>query len=122
MSHVVTIQTEVRDTAAVQAACARLGLPPACEGRFELYAAEASGLGVALQGWRYPLVCQPTTGELRYDIFNGAWGDRAELDRFLQAYAVEKVRSEARRRGLCVVERPLADGHVHLTLSAGGAA
>ena len=34
----------------------------------------------------------PLTGAVRYDNFNGYWGDQAQLDRFLQAYAVEKSR------------------------------
>jgi hypothetical protein len=51
------------------------------------------------------------------------WGDRQELDRFLQRYAAEKTMIEARKRGHSVTEQQLADGSVKLTIQvAGGAA
>ena len=73
MSHIVTIKTEVRDAAAVQAACNRLQLPQPVPGRFHLFAGEAEGLGVQLPDWRYPVVCQTDTGQLHYDTFEGRW-------------------------------------------------
>jgi hypothetical protein len=39
----------------------------------------------------------------------------------MQAYAVEKARLEARRRGHSVVEQALADGSISLTIRVGGA-
>jgi hypothetical protein len=39
----------------------------------------------------------------------------------MQAYAVEKARIEARRRGHSVVEQPLPDGSIRLTIRVGGA-
>ena len=45
-----------------------------------------------------------------------------ELDRFLQMYAVEKAKLEARRQGHSVTEQSLADGSVKLTINVGGAA
>jgi hypothetical protein len=47
------------------------------------------------------------------------WGDKRELDRFLQAYAVEKARIEARRQGHTVTEQSLADGSIKLTVQVG---
>ena len=44
MSHIVEIQTEVRDLAAAQAACQRLRLEPPIEGRARLFSGEAAGL------------------------------------------------------------------------------
>ena len=63
MSHIVQIQTEVRDPSAVRSACERLQLPSPSEGSFQLYSARATGLGVQLPGWRYPVVCELTTGQ-----------------------------------------------------------
>jgi hypothetical protein len=117
MSHIVTITTQARDPVAIAAACRRLSLPPPVEGTTRLYAAEASGLIVQLPGWRYPLVLQPQTGQACYDLYEGHWGDPAELGRFLQAYACEKVRLEAIRQGQIVHEQLLDDGSVRLTLS-----
>jgi hypothetical protein len=91
MSHIVTVQTRVHDPAAVRAACQRLGLSGAAEGTAQLYSGEATGLIVQLPGWQYPVVIDALTGTLRYDNFEGHWGDKAQLDHFLQAYAVEKA-------------------------------
>src|SRR5712691_9961973 len=120
MSHVVCIETEVRDAAAVEAACQRLGLPQPVSGTTRLFSGELAGLAVQLPGWRYPVVCQLESGQLKYDDFSGIWGDRRELDRFLQSYAVEKARIEARRQGHMVTEHSLADGSIKLTVQVGG--
>jgi hypothetical protein len=121
LSHIVQIQTEVRDPVAVQAACHRLGLPEPTQGTAKLFSGEATGLLVKLPNWLYPVVCNTTTGELAFDNYNQAWGRQEHLDRFLQGYAIEKARLEARRRGHSVVEQPLADGSVKLTITVGGA-
>ncbi len=122
MSHIVTIKTEVRDADAVHAACRRLGLPEPVSGTTQLFSGEATGLAVQLPDWHYPVVCDTTTGKLHYDNYGGVWGDQQRLDRFLQAYAVEKARIEARKRGHSVTEQSLADGSIKLTVNVGGAA
>ena len=120
MSHIVQIQTEVRDAAAVRAGCDRLGLRPPAQGTFKLFTNTAEGLGVELPGWRFPVVCQLASGNVLYDNYEGRWGDRARLDEFLQAYAVEKAKLAARKNGHCVSEQTLADGSIKLTIQAGG--
>src|SRR5262245_55375701 len=120
MSHVVTVKTKVRDPAAVAAACKRLGLAAPVQGTARLYSGEATGLLVQLPGWRYPAVIDTTTGEVRYDNYQGCWGEQAQLDRFLQAYAVEKAKLEARRQGHAVSEQQLPDGSVRLRITEGG--
>ena len=122
MSHIVTIKTEIRDAAAVRAACGRLRLPPPVEGTHRLFTSHAAGLGVQLPDWRYPAVCQLEIGQVQYDNYNGSWGEQRHLDRFLQAYAVEKAKVEARRKGHTCTEQQLADGSIKLTVSVGGAA
>ena len=122
MSHIVTIATEVRDPDAVAAACRRLGLPEPALGIATLFEGQASGLLVRLPSWLYPVVCDTASGSVRYDNYNECWGKQAELDRLLQAYAVEKARLEARRRGHHVVEQALVDGSIRLTIEVGGAA
>jgi hypothetical protein len=122
VSHVVTIEAEARDPAAVAAACRRLGLPAPVMGTAKLFEGEAHGLLVRLPGWLYPAVVEPVTGSVRYDNYGGAWGDPAQLGRFLQAYALEKAAIEARKGGHAVTERALADGSIRLTVTVGGGA
>ena len=127
MSHTVTIKTEVRDAAAVRVACKRLKLPAPVQGKHELYSGEFEGLGVQLPGWQWfghpnPAVFNTETGDAKIDNNDGEWGDRKELDRFLQAYAVEKCRIEARRKGHSVTEQQLADGSIKVTIQVGAAA
>ncbi len=122
MSHVVVIKSEVRDAAAVRAACQRLGLPPPVEGAHRLFTSSATGLAVQLPKWRYPAVCDLSSGEMHYDNFRGHWGDPAKLDQFLQAYAVERAKAEARRKGHQVTEAKLPDGSIKLTVQVNGGA
>src|SRR3954452_9358319 len=107
MSHIVTIQTRVTDPAAVAAACRRLNLPEPVPGTAKLFSGEATGLLVRLPGWLYPVVVDTSTGHVAYDNYEGRWGDPKDLDRFLQAYAAERVKLEARRKGYSVTEQAL---------------
>ena len=122
MSHLVTIKTEIRDAAAVRAACQRLGLAEPVHDTVKLFSGEVTGLAVKLPDWQYPVVCDTASGQVRYDNFNGRWGDQKHLDKFMQAYAVEKAKLEARRRGHATTEQTLADGSIKLVISVGGAA
>ena len=122
MSHVVQIKTQVRDAEAVRAACRRLALTEPVQGTTPLFSGEATGLAVQLPGWRYPAVCQLDTGQIQFDNFQGNWGEHKELDRFLQSYAVEKAKLEARRKGHSVSEQHLQDGSVKLTIHVSGGA
>lgn len=122
MSHIVTIETQIRDPAALAAACRRLGLPQPRQGKATLFSGEAEGLLVNLPGWQYPVVVDTAAGQLRYDNYEGKWGAQDHLDRLVQAYAVEKARLEARKAGHTVTEQAMADGSIRLVIDAGGAA
>ena len=67
------------------------------------------------------MVCDVVTAKVAYDNFEGRWGEQKQLDAFLQNYAVEKARIEARQAGHTVTEQPLADGSIKLTIQMGGA-
>ena len=122
MSHIVTIRTEVREAAAVDAACRRLGLPQPVHETVPLFSGERTGYVFRLPDWRYPVVCDLAQGTLAYDDYEGRWGERRHLDRFLQAYAIERATLEARKHGYGVFEQPLEDGSVRLTIQLGDAA
>ena len=122
MSHVVEIQTEVRDPVAIRAACDRLALPPPVYGETQLYQGSRIGWAVQLPRWKYPAVCDTNTGEVAFDNFEERWGEQRHLDSLIQHYSVEKARIEARKRGHDVTEQPLEDGSIKLTVTVGGAA
>ena len=119
MSHIVSIQTEVRDPVAIRSACDRLKLPEPVFGQVKLFSSSETGWAVQLPEWRYPIVADVNTGKLAYDNYNGRWGEQKQLDRFLQGYAVEKAKIEARKKGHSVIEQPLDDGSIKLTISMG---
>ena len=122
MSHIVEIKTEVRDEAAVRAACTRLQLAPPERKAVRLFSATATGLCVQLPGWNYPVVCNTESGQVSYDNYEGHWGEQRHLNSFLQGYAVEKAKIEARRKGHSVTETSLQDGSIRVTVHVGGAA
>ena len=122
MSHVLTIESQIRDPAAITLACERLKLPPPRHGLFQLFSAQAIGWGVQLRNWRYPVICQTESGQLQYDNFEGRWGEISHLNAFLQRYAVEAARLAARLEGHTVLEQSLADGSIKLLIQVGGAA
>ena len=122
MSHVVEVKTEIRDVEAVRATCQRLKLPEPVHGTTKLFSGEATGLAVQLPDWKYAVVFNTSTGEAKYDNYNGHWGDQKQLDKFLQIYAVEKTKIECRRKGHSLTEQQLADGSIKLTVQVGGAA
>ena len=122
MSHIVQIQTQVRDPAAILVACRRLGLPQPIERTVKLFSDQATGLAVQLPGWKYPVVCNTASGQIQFDNFGGHWGEQAKLDQLLQAYAAEKAKLEARKQGHSVSEQTLADGSIKLTIQVSGGA
>jgi len=122
MSHIVEIKTQIRSEVAVQHACARLHLPPPTRGTFELYSSTETGLGIELPRWKYPVVANTDTGQIRFDNYEGRWGDQNHLDQLLQMYAVERAKIEARRKGHSITEKRLDNGSIKLTVNVGGAA
>ena len=121
MSHIVQIQAELRDPAAIAAACQRLQLPAPVFGAAKLFSESKTGWQVHLPGWKYPVVVDVNTGDVGFDNFDGRWGEQKQLDQFLQSYAVEKTKIESRKRGHMVTEQTLADGSIKLTVQVGGA-
>ena len=120
MSHIVEIKTEIRDPVAIRAACQRLTLPEPVFGEVRLFSTSATGWAVRLPEWKYPVVCDVNTAKIAYDNYEGRWGAPQQLDRFLQGYAVEKAKLEARKLGHTVFEQPLTDGSIKLTVRVGG--
>ncbi len=72
MSHIVTIETQVRDPAAIELACARSNLPPAVFGTAMLFSETATGWQVQLPEWHYPVVSNVEQSRLHFYKFGGS--------------------------------------------------
>jgi hypothetical protein len=116
MSHLVTIQMQVRDPVALSAACRRIGVAEPVRETVQLFSGQIAGLAIRLPNWLYPVVVDIEAGALRFDNFGGRWGEPKELDRLIQAYAVEKAKLECRRKGHAVSETALRDGSIKLQI------
>ncbi len=114
MSHIVSIRTQVRDPIAIRSACSRLQLAEPVYGPAQLFTNTKTGWAVALPNWTYPVVCNVENGTVEFDNYQERWGKQVELDRFLQAYAVEKAKLEARKAGHSTTEQLLADGSIRV--------
>jgi hypothetical protein len=117
MSHIVTIETRVHDAAALAVACRRLGLAEPVHGNVRLFNGDVTGLSVNLPGWRYPIVVDTADGSIKYDNYEGRWGDPEKLGLLLQMYAVEKAKIEARKKGYYVTEQARQDGSIVLQIA-----
>jgi hypothetical protein len=123
MSHFTQIQTKITDIEALRAACDELGLEV-------LDNTQARGFGrntrhgrhvIRLKG-PYDIAVNPTAdGEfaLETDLWQGHVEKELSpgLGRLRQLYGVHKATSEAKRRGLRVRRRALADGRIRLAVS-----
>ena len=123
MSHFTTIQTQIRDLAALGAACDELGLTLAEN-------AEARGYGSQTRRGDY--VIQITSGPYdialsrqtdgTYELSTDWWGGHVEkavgknYGRLLQLYGVQKATREARRKGYTVRRKQHADGAIKLVI------
>ena len=119
MSHIAVIKVEIRDLEAIKSACRRLNLKEPVLGTATIFKTEIEGVIVELPGWIYPVCCVLETGEIKFDHYNQQWGDEKHLHRFVQMYGVEKASLEARRKGYSVIETPLSDGSIKLTVNVG---
>ena len=122
ISHIVKVETQVRDVSALRQACSCLQLEPPVHGTYELFNSTETGWGVRLHDWKYPVVFKVETSEAAFDNYEGRWGNPQRLDELVQRYAAEKTKIEARRQGHSVTEQRLDDGSVKLTVSVGGEA
>ena len=124
MSHISKIELEVNDLTVLRRACERLGLTFVENQRsFKWFGSEAGvcdhavripeadyEIGVIHRNGRYELEC---------DFFDSRVGEAVGKDGGLlkQAYAVEKVKLEARRKGYRVMEQK-QDNAIRITVKA----
>ena len=125
MSHFATITTQIKDIAALTAACAELGLEVVANGK-------ARGYGTAqlkaehvirLKGPYDIAVNRQEDGT--YGFTTDWWDGHVEKEvgkgygKLLQLYGVHKTMLEARRKGHGVQRKALADGSIKLVIGQG---
>ncbi len=122
MSHFATVETQVRDAAALKNACAEMGLEVMENAVARGYGSNSikGDLVIRLKGpYDIALNRQPTGS---FGLTTDWWGGHVEREvgkdygRLLQLYAVHKAQIEARRKGLTVRRQALGDGSVKLTI------
>ena len=123
MSHISKIELEVRDLGILSQACRRLGLT-LIRGQqtFKWYGEESQcDHAIRVPGANYEIGVANTNGlyELNCDFYDHNLGKVIGKGGGLlkQAYAVEKTKVEARRKGYSIVERQTEAGirlHVRL--------
>lgn len=120
MSHTMDIKIELHDRSALEAACKRLNIKIQ-EGRHKLHATTEEGIGVFLNGWRYPVIVKDG-GIVSYDNYNGAWGNTQKLHELEAYYGLEYARATARNFGYnCLESESQFDKMPCLEISIGGA-
>ena len=125
MSHISKIELEVKDLGALRQACSRLGLS-LIEGKktFKWYGQEEGKCDHAIQvpGANYEIgvIKIGNLYELKCDYWDSGIGKAIGTTGGLlkQAYAVERTKTEARRKGYSFIEKKTDSGirlHVRLT-------
>jgi hypothetical protein len=123
MSHISKIEVDIKDLATLSRACQALGLTLTEENQFRYYNGYAPcDHVIRIPDARYEVgVVRKETGyTLQWDDWHSGGLTQAlgpEAGRLKQAYAVERVRTEARRRGMRVQQKA-AGSTIQLVLSA----
>lgn len=122
MSHFATIQTQIRDTEALRAACAELGVELLRNTNARGYGSNSQKgdfvirltgpYDIALnrqQDGTYGLTCDWWDGHVEKEV-------GANYGRLLQLYGVHKARIEAQKKGYTVRRQTLGDGAIKLVI------
>ena len=122
MSHFTTIQTQIKDIAALREACRELGVDL-------IENAVARGYGSSNQKGEYVIrlkgpydIAVNRQPDGTYGLTTDWYDDHVEKEvgtsygRLLQLYGVHKARIEAQRKGYTVRRQTLGDGAIKLTI------
>lgn len=133
MSHISTLEIEIRDLDDLESACRDLGLELRRDQKlFRTYSGRHSPCDAAIvapdrpTAYEIGLVARGRSYELRYDDWSGGRGMMQvvgeKCGRLLQSYTKHRLLSEAKRKGWTVRERKLDNDRVALEIVSGGSA
>jgi len=112
MSHTVKMDVQIRDLDAFADAMLALGATALGNGTHQLFETREIGLGFSLPGFHYPVVAT-ASGDIRFDDYNGRWGDRSKITDAVERYTLGVARKAAEAQGWYV--ETAADGS-HITI------
>lgn len=99
MSHIVTIETEMKNFDTIKEVCKILGLKYEQSKDIKVYNTIKSGIGIYLKGWKYPIVVNEL-GKVDYDNYSGSWGDIEEYNKFINEYSLEETLKRIKKKNL----------------------
>lgn len=98
MSHTTKIVVQYLSESALRQAVENLSGQWIGQGNHRLYSEHVQGIGFQLSGWRYPCILQKD-GSLAMDIFEGRWGNHADIDKLTGEYALCAATEAAQAQG-----------------------
>ena len=119
MSHITRRKSAIKNADTLKKACDRVAGAKYIGHVKKARGAPQGGHQFKLKGWEYPVTVD-ATGECIFDNYGGQWGNKAELDKITQGYAVEAANTLAIADGLEFVEEALSDGSIKCTIPLGG--
>lgn len=117
MSHVIELKIKLSDPAALRDAAQVLGLELTESQTVSFYSASVTGTAIRLPEWRYPVIVE-ADGTVRYDNYDGRWGDIATLNNLVQEYTAQIVESQARAAGQYAWREEREDGTLVLRVGS----
>ena len=117
MSHIITLETKLKDPDALKRACDALGVTIEENTTIRLFQASRSGSAISLPGWRYPIVVD-SEGTVHYDNYGGRWGDIKHLGELVQEYTAQVVEAQAFNDGLYSWRESREDGTLVITVGS----
>ena len=98
MSHTAQIAADYADETALESAVKALGGQIGTRGAHRLYSSTEHGLAIFLPGWGFPVIVR-ADNTLAYDVYDGSWGNVADLDRLHEEYSWQLTELAAQRVG-----------------------
>lgn len=116
MSHIQSVDTELRSAELLERSCEMLGHQYLGMGIHAVYNRDVRGLGFKLAGWVQPCVADVETGKVTLDNSQGNWGDMAVFNGLKQRYGVEAAKEAITKRHLPFREATLSDNRIVLEI------
>lgn len=100
MSETITIRTEYKNLDILKACVERMNGKWLGHGSHKLFAETVQGYGFKLNKWSYPIVLTDSLDSLKYDDYNGSWGNVADLSLIHSDYIISQAEQTAMNNGL----------------------